>query len=91
MEEFKAALDLSEKNRKCGEAEIQNLAERSNLLHMQNTGLVQSKRKARVYEHMRHIICPIWWAWISNMAHMVCDISVSDICYISLSRDLFIF
>lgn len=46
MEEFKAALDLSEKNRKCGEAEIQNLAERSNLLHMQNTGLVQSKRKA---------------------------------------------
>ena len=46
MEEFKAALDLSEKNRKCGEAEIQNLAERSNLLHMQNSGLVQSKRKA---------------------------------------------
>ena len=59
MEEFKTALDLSEKNRKCGEAEIQNLAERSNLLHMQNTGLVQSKRKARGYEHMRHIICRI--------------------------------
>uniref|UniRef100_A0A3Q1GZK9 Myosin-4-like n=1 Tax=Acanthochromis polyacanthus TaxID=80966 RepID=A0A3Q1GZK9_9TELE len=45
VEEFKAALEQSERSRKLAEGELADACERVGLLHSQNTSLLNSKRK----------------------------------------------
>nr|XP_061804967.1 myosin-8-like isoform X2 [Nerophis lumbriciformis] len=45
MEEVKAALEQGERSRKLAEQELREISERTQLLHSQNAGLVNSKRK----------------------------------------------
>ncbi|XP_077590534.1 myosin-8-like [Stigmatopora nigra] len=45
MEEVKALLEQAERSRKLAEQELRDVSERTQLLHTQNAGLVNSKRK----------------------------------------------
>nr|XP_018670545.1 myosin-7 [Ciona intestinalis] len=45
LEEMRSGLEQAERARKAAEAELMEVAERSNLLHTQNTALINQKRK----------------------------------------------
>lgn len=45
LEEMSAALEQAERGRKLAEGELMEASERANLLHAQNTALINQKRK----------------------------------------------
>lgn len=45
LEEMRTALEQAERGRKMAESELMEVSERSNLLHTQNTALINQKRK----------------------------------------------
>ena len=45
MEEIRAAMEQTERGRKAAEVELMEVGERANMLHTQNTALINHKRK----------------------------------------------
>ena len=53
LEEIRSALEQTERGRKLAESELMEASERSNLLHTQNTALINQKRKME--SEMQHM------------------------------------